>query len=142
MDLEQNLRRLIDNGFDGTQADFASALAGDGLTMTQSSISRCLKKMGAKKVQGKWQWSGAIFPKLLGNLEQHIISIEANETLIVVRTIPGSANVIAHALDQKSHSAILGTIAGDDTLFVAPASVSDIRRSLRIVKSILTEASG
>ncbi len=67
-----------------------------------------------------------------------IMDISANETLVVIRTTPGSASLIARTVDfHRERLKILGTVAGDDTLFIAPKSTREIRKIQNDIRSFL-----
>lgn len=88
-----------------------------GHSITQSSISRKLKKMGIEKIGGKYR-----LPKSEESKIKNINFIEPN--LVVIHTLPGHANAIGAIIDEKlvsnsKYPEFAGTIAGDDTIFVA-----------------------
>jgi len=62
-----------------------------------------------------------------------VIDIVANESMIIIKTSPGAASLLARVLDQKKCQ-VLGTIAGDDTIFVAPESIQSIEQSLSLIR--------
>jgi transcriptional regulator of arginine metabolism len=120
----------------GTQQDLASELESLGLEVNQSTISRCLRKLGAIKTFGS---NGEAFyklpvdpspPAVEASIADLVISINHNVTLIVIHSSPGSASLIARHLDHFAPGRILGTIAGDDTIFVAPISEKDIKKMI------------
>jgi transcriptional regulator of arginine metabolism len=109
--------------------------------VTQATVSRDLDQMGAVKVKRGGVLSYALPDQLADNdwaasrLERIVAdwvqSVEAAGTLVVLKTPPGSAHLVALALDQAKLPEIAGTIAGDDTLFLAlrdgvnPAAVEE-----------------
>jgi transcriptional regulator of arginine metabolism len=109
----------------GTQEELLAALAEAGERATQATLSRDLARLGARRVSRP---DGGAFYELapegdpLALLRGQIASIAANGSLVVVRTVPGSANAIARAIDLAQIPEVLGTIAGDDTIFVAPGA--------------------
>jgi transcriptional regulator of arginine metabolism len=125
----QILREILEEGFSGTQSEIADELKKKGHDINQSSISRQLRKLGAVRLA---QIDGRIEYKLVKELEpspgadlaDHIRSIEDNGALVVVKTSPGSASLIARQIDSMRSDKVLGTLAGDDTVFVAPSKVS------------------
>ncbi len=125
------LRRLLASGFFGTQDDICKVLEKHGFKVNQSTVSRLLRRLGAVKyVEGEKivyrlpeRRPSADFS---GSLENLVIEITSNETLVVIRTIPGSAMFVAHFLDGANMKKILGTVAGDDTIFITPKSIKDI----------------
>jgi transcriptional regulator of arginine metabolism len=119
--------RIIRTRRIGTQEELLSALAGAGFRATQATLSRDLARLGARRVSrpeggtiyelsdGPADGSG------LAALRGLVAGITANASLVVIRTHPGSAPAVARAIDLAELGEVLGTIAGDDTIFVAPA---------------------
>ena len=112
-----------------TQDELLGLLADNGFPVTQATISRDIKELMLIKVpdaEGNYHYA---FPKehnmLLtpGRLERtfqdSIIGMRASENLVVVRSLPGTAQSVAYAIDYMKWPEVLGTVAGDDTIFVA-----------------------
>ncbi len=76
--------------------------------------------------------------RLRSFLSYEIVSIESNETLVVIRTLAGRAQGVAELIDHLQIPGMLGTIAGDNTIFVAPAS----RDAIETIKARLREEAG
>ncbi|HVV69560.1 MAG TPA: arginine repressor [Gammaproteobacteria bacterium] len=138
------LKTLLLSGTVSTQAEIKQALQQQGFYINQSKISRLLRRLGAIKVtnqQGESSYSlprEPLLPSAQSSLAQLIIDIAANETLIIIRTNPGSASLIAALLDrQAAELGILGTVAGDDTLFIVPRSIHTIQQTLTAIKKRL-----
>lgn len=137
------LRQLIREGTASTQEDLSKALKLKRFNVTQSTISRDLRRIGAIKTTNL---EGQIIYKLpethqtlspagRNSLGGHLIDIQSNENLIILHTSPGSASLVARHLDSmRSTLGILGTVAGDDTIFIAPASVKKISSLIRRIK--------
>jgi transcriptional regulator of arginine metabolism len=115
----------------GTQEELLAALAEAGHHATQATLSRDLARLGARRVSRP---DGGAFYELpaagdeLAALRGQISTIGANASLAVIRTLPGSASAVARAIDVAQVPEVLGTIAGDDTIFVAPAGAIRPRR--------------
>ena len=118
----------------GSQDDVVARLALAGLTATQATVSRDLDELGAVKVrrEGEIRYvipdeiePGHAAAKLDRLLAEWVDAIVPAGNLLIIRTPPGSANLIANALDAGQLSDIVGTIAGDDTIFVALADGVD-----------------
>ncbi|MBQ7318046.1 MAG: arginine repressor [Phascolarctobacterium sp.] len=123
------IKEIIDKHKVETQEDLAAALRNEGIEVTQATVSRDIKELMLVKVpdaDGHYHYA---YPKehnmLLtpGRLERTfqdtIISVRASQCLVVIRTLPGTAQAVAYAVDYMKWPEILGTIAGDDTVFVA-----------------------
>ena len=107
-----------------------------GIRATQASVSRDLIELGVIKVKGLYRLPSFGTAKVpMGE----IIEIDtAGDNLIVVKTPPGQASMTALAVDKMKIPGIVGTVAGDDTFFVAVKSLSEqktiMRQILRLVK--------
>ena len=126
--------RIIRSRRIGTQEELLAALAAAGLRATQATLSRDLARLGARRVsrpEGGTVYElaeGAAAGGALGALRGLVAEVGANASLVVIRTHPGSAPAVAHAIDLAALPEVLGTIAGDDTIFVAPAGGLPPRR--------------
>jgi transcriptional regulator of arginine metabolism len=77
--------------------------------------------------------------RLTSLIGYEIESIDANENIIVIKTLPGRAQGVAEIIDNMHHPAILGTIAGDNTIFVSPSAVGRIDEVLRLLRGLMAE---
>src|SRR5512140_1805453 len=116
--------RIIRSRRVGTQEELLAALEEAGEHATQATLSRDLARLGARRISRP---EGAFYElgpegDPLALLRGQILAVLANASLVVIRTVPGSANAIARAIDLAQVPEVLGTIAGDDTIFVAPAA--------------------
>ena len=104
--------------------------------MTQATVSRDLEQIGAVKSRraGRLAYvlpnevGEAIGPAIDKMLREWVRSIDTALNTVVIKTPPGSAHLIGVALDQSDMPEIVGTICGDDTIFVACRSVSDAQQ--------------
>lgn len=138
------LKALLSTGKIGTQEEIKIALVQQGFSVNQSKISRLLRKIGAIKItndEGHIVYAlprEPALPSTQSSLAQLIIDIVANETLIIIHTNPGSAPLIGGLLDHQTQELeILGTVAGDDTLFVVPKSITRIDATLKAISERL-----
>ncbi|MDP2560728.1 transcriptional regulator ArgR [Psychrobium sp. 1_MG-2023] len=128
----------------GSQGDIVLALQEIGFeSINQSKVSRMLSKFGAVRTRNAKQEMVYCLPAELGvpttssPLKNLVIDLDHNNSLIVIRTSPGAAQLIARLLDSIGKTeGILGTIAGDDTIFIAPAQVSEIDKTLNTIKEL------
>lgn len=135
------LRKILESGKNSTQEEIRDMLEEKGFDVNQSTISRDLRKVGAIKAtdsKGRtvYRLSQVVsetnfVAQSLGDL---ILSITNNDSLIVIQTTPGSASLIARHLDINRPAAILGTIAGDDTIFVAPSKELSIKQTINAIR--------
>jgi len=152
---QQQIRDLIEQRAIRTQHELAAALRERGFRVTQATVSRDVAELGLVKLVregvpayarpprvGQLEVSGEErLAKLLRDLP---IELRQAGLLLVVRTIPGSAHAIAAALDRSQWPEMAGSIAGDDTLFIAfsdRGSLQRVRKRLLRLASV-DEASG
>ena len=138
------MRNLLLERRANTQEDLCAVLEKQGYAVNQTKVSRLLRKMGAIKVvntKGQTTYSLARepAPPLMSTpIRDLILDVVANEVLVVIFTSPGSASMVARVLDYNQITTrILGTIAGDDTIFVAPKSTKEIRNLVDEIKGLL-----
>lgn len=143
--LTETLKTLLMEGQTGTQEELCEALEVRGFKVNQSTVSRLLRKVKAIKVENEQGESVYSLPRepapptITPALRGLVVDILANETTIVIFTSPGSASMIARILDYKQPSSeVLGTIAGDDTIFVVPKSIQNIRKLHKELKTLLS----
>jgi transcriptional regulator of arginine metabolism len=124
---QRAMAELIRSDAVASQEELAERLSSLGFAVTQATISRDLERIGAVKVRrgGQSTYSlpeqlqSASGPRLASVLRDFARSIEAAASLVVIKTPPGSAHLVGVALDQSELAEIVGTICGDDTIFVA-----------------------
>ena len=139
------IRRLIRGGKVATQEDLRELLADQGFEVTQGTLSRDLARLGARRApaaEGGSLYelppeSAAAPPGLLEALDPLVRGVRDNGALVVVDTTPGAAQAVALALDQARLPEVLGTIAGDDTVFVAPVQAASASRLTRVLQGLL-----
>lgn len=126
-----------------SQEELAERLADQGFSATQATISRDLDQLGAVKVRRGGAVSYALPDRVNGGdwaarrldgiIREWVRSAEAAGNMVVLKTPPGSANLVGMALDQAAFPDIVGTICGDDTVFIAvrsPATAEALARRL------------
>lgn len=140
--LIDDLQSLLAQGVSANQGVICTLLHEKGHDVSQPKISRLLKKLNAVKIKNE---EGEMVyclphdiapPSIDMTLSELIIDIIHNETTIIIQTSPGSASVIARILDHKKCD-IIGTIAGDDTIFIAPTSIKTIEKTMQLIGAFL-----
>ncbi|HEY4101358.1 MAG TPA: hypothetical protein VGM20_10845 [Gemmatimonadales bacterium] len=123
-----------------TQEDLAEALGREGWDVTQSSVSRDIAALGLIKIDGIYQRAAAarireIVDPNQRRIAESLLSVEtAGDALLVLHTPPGEAQRVGSAIDLLAWPEVVGTIGGDDTIFVATrdrAAQAQIVRHLR-----------
>lgn len=115
-----------------SQGQLVSLLEHEGIEATQATVSRDLDELGALKVRVAGGETVYAIPELPA--EQHVpqdhlrrvlgewvVEVAHSGNIVMLRTPPGSAHVVASAVDRTGMAAILGTVAGDDTIMVVSA---------------------
>jgi transcriptional regulator of arginine metabolism len=136
---QQAISDVVRGGRVRTQQELVAALRAKGYRATQATVSRDITEMGLLKVDSV---SGPAYAlpasevavelsgeqRLAGLLRDLPIDVRAAGTLLVIRAVPGSAHAIAASLDRAHWPDVVGTVAGDDTLFVACADGQAVTR--------------
>ena len=116
----------------GTQQELARELQRRGIIATQSSVSRDIVELGLTKLNGSYTASR---PALAGS---SVIEIDtAGDNLIVIKTEIGQASATALTIDRAKIEEIIGTVAGDDTLFVAVKNIEAQRAAMKQIVQLL-----
>lgn len=122
-----------------TQEELADGLKAMGIDVTQATISRDIKELRLVKVMsknGKYKYATigqsqeGITDRLYKIFENSVVSIDNAMNIIVLKTIPGAAQICASAIDYMGVDEIVGTLAGDDTVFVAIRSLENVEHVL------------
>ena len=124
-----------------TQDDLRRKLARRGIHVTQATVSRDIEDLGLIKTRSGYRLPEAarggmvpLQPTLAIVLKEFLTDVRQAANLVVLKTHPGNAHSIAAALDSESWDEVVGTVAGDDTIFIATASprqAEAIRRKIR-----------
>ncbi len=115
-----------------TQAELVRALRGVGITVTQATVSRDIRRLGLVKVpfnSDRYRYAlpetvPAPLPdsdqRLRSAFEEFAVSVEAALGLVLVKTTPGGASPVAQAIDNMRWADVAGTVAGENTIIVVP----------------------
>jgi transcriptional regulator of arginine metabolism len=137
---QRAIRQLVAGGAIRTQDDLVEGLAQAGVHATQATISRDVEEMGLLRVRVPGQ--GTIYAlaeaaapdeaaarrRLRHLLDDLPVETAVPRGFLLVRTAPGSANLLAVALDRCGFPEIVGTVAGDDTILIALRDPGDLER--------------
>ena len=124
---QQQILSLIRAKPIGTQEDLRALLERSGVPATQSSVSRDLEELGVVKHHGHYT-----LPRTNGAPTRGLLSLDqAGETLIIARTVPGLASAVAVEIDAAAIEEIVGTIAGEDTIFIAVRDAKSQRVAIK-----------
>ena len=133
---QRTIADLIRTDALASQEELAERLSDLGYAVTQATISRDLEQIGAVKVRRSGQLTyalpeqvrGSPGPRLASVLRDWVRSVEPAANLVVIKTPPGSAHLVGVALDASALPDVVGTICGDDTIFVACRSGAEAER--------------
>jgi len=149
---QHRIARLLEEQAISSQVQLVELLATEGLNLTQATVSRDLEELGAVKVRIPGGAMAYAIPELAKDrvapeevlrkvLGEFLVEAAHSANLAVLRTPPGSAHVVASALDRANLSDVLGTVAGDDTvLVVCPPPEGGERMSARLARLAGLEA--
>jgi transcriptional regulator of arginine metabolism len=149
---QHRIARLLEEQVISSQIQLVELLATEGLNLTQATVSRDLEELGAVKVRIPGGQMAYAIPELAKDrvapedvlkriLGEFLVEAAHSGNLAVLRTPPGSAHVVASALDRVGLPDILGTVAGDDTvLVVSPTSEGGQKISARLARLAGLEA--
>ena len=128
----KDLVGILRSGAASSQGDIVAALRDLGHPVTQATVSRDLQEIGATKVRvaGKVAYrlpddipmglGGDVLRRdLEHNLREFAVDVRQAATLVIVITAPGHASAVGRAIDLAGMEEVVGTVAGDDTIFVA-----------------------
>ena len=129
---QHRISRMLANQVVTSQEQLVRLLADDGVESTQATVSRDLDDLGAVKVRVSGGESVYAIPEhpadrmvpvdqLRRVMGEWVVEVESSGNLVVLRTPPGSAHVVASALDRTGIEGSIGTVAGDDTLMMVAA---------------------
>ena len=143
-DLVKAFRQLLKDESCGSQSQIVSVLQEQGFdNISQSKVSRMLSRHGAVRARNARNDLVYCLPPEMGKLDANISvrdlveEVVNNGVLIVIKTSPGAAQMVARLLDSISRAeGILGCVAGDDTIFVAPANVKEIPAIQESIKEL------
>lgn len=122
------IKELVEHNIIETQEDLAEALRKEGIDITQATVSRDIKELMLIKApvgDGRYRYA---LPKEQNTIFSHsrmsrlfqdsVVFIDSSENIIVLKTMPGTAQAVAATIDNTRWPEIIGTVAGDDTIFM------------------------
>ena len=136
------IKAIITSKDIANQTELVKELKAKKILVTQATLSRDLVELGIIRIPTE---DGYRYELQSHEAEAHlrtitaeeIVSIQANENIIVIKTFPGRAQGVAVIIDGKKDTTVLGTLAGDDTIIVVPASVRQIDKTIKHVSQLL-----
>ena len=146
---QYRIAKILQSRQVASQVELVALLADDGIIATQATVSRDLDELGAIKVKGFEGESVYAIPELPKDqsstfdhlkrvMGEWVVEISVSGNLVILRTPPGCAHVVASALDRSRIDGLLGTVAGDDTLL----AIADQPTSGHILARRMSELAG
>ncbi len=140
---QSKIKRILTDRIISNQDQILRMLKSEGINVTQATLSRDFADLGVIRVFTELGVQyllssvdyGKEITKLVG-LE--ILNVSYNETAIVIRTLAGRAQGVAHYIDRLNKEEVLGTIAGDDTVLVIPDSTKNIKKIIDFLENLST----
>ena len=124
---QKHLLNLIRAKRIGTQEELRTHLERSGVAATQSSLSRDLEELGIVKQRGFYA-----LPHANGDSARGLLSLEvAGDVLVIARCLPGRASSVAVEVDDAAIPEIVGTLAGEDTIFVATRDAKSQKTAMK-----------
>jgi len=138
------IKQIITRQVVASQEDLRLVLESEGVEVTQATLSRDIKDLGIARVNTPEGMRYVLRPeseehRLKSLLSYEVESVEANEAVIIIKTLPGRAHGVAEIVDSMHDSDVLGTIAGDNTIFVAPSSTKKIPHIVARIRELITK---
>jgi transcriptional regulator of arginine metabolism len=141
---QNRIKEILNKHFISNLDDLIKILSVEDINVTQATLSRDFASMGVIRAFNEFgtryifnaDESGKQIAKLIGF---EILSVTGNESLVVIRTLAGRAQGVAHYIDRLNHEEVLGTIAGDDTVLVIPDSQKNVNTVIGLVKQMMSE---
>jgi transcriptional regulator of arginine metabolism len=143
--VRQNLiKEILNDHYITSQDDLIKILKDEEVFVTQATLSRDFAELGvARTITEKGfryvldaNESGKQIARLIGF---EILGIEHNESLIIIRTLAGRAQGVAHYIDRLNKEEIIGTVGGDDTVLVIPNKQKNIPVVIDMIKKMMSE---
>ena len=126
---------ILGSGTAATQTELRRKLAHRGVHVTQATVSRDVEELGLIKTRAGYRLPEAgraaaptQQPGMAIVLKEFVRDVRQGANLVIVRTHPGTAHTVAVALDAAAWPEVAGTVAGDDTIFVATAKAAEANR--------------
>ena len=126
-----------------TQEELRRKLARHGIQVTQATVSRDLEELGLVKTRSGYRLPESapppvpVQPTLQVILMEFLREVKQASNLVVLKTFPGNAHSVAAVLDAQEWPEVVGTVAGDDTVFVATPSAREAAQMRRKIRAIV-----
>jgi len=133
-----NIKEIIENNVIETQEDLAEALAKQSIRVTQATVSRDIKELMLIKVpagEGRYRYAfpvenntAFLQPRMERIFQDSVVGMDYSANIVVIKTLPGTAQAVAAAIDNTKWPDIIGTVAGDDNILVVVKPIDAVSR--------------
>lgn len=129
-----------------TQEELSSYLTNEGFEVTQATVSRDIRELKLTKISldsGKQKYTvlsdakEQISAKLVRVFREGFLSLDMAQNILVIKTVSGMANAVCAAIDAMQIPGIVGSIAGDDTIFCVVRTVDDAALTMKTLRKIV-----
>ncbi len=139
------IREIVTKEHIGSQDDLQRSLKKAGYKVNQATLSRDLAEMGVGRVATSEGPRYTFYDEGEDSRVRALLSYEVrgiynNESMIVIKTLAGRAHGVAEMIDSMESPFILGTLAGDNTIFVTPSAVKHVKRLVHELRAFITAA--
>ena len=139
---QNRIKELLKERIFYNQEELVNTLSNEEIEVTQATLSRDFQELGVVRTSAAEGSRYTLNVEEAGNqirklISFEILSVEFNEMVIIVRTLAGRAQGVAHYIDKLNSKLILGTIAGDDTIMIVPSSTKNITDIVQLMNKIM-----
>lgn len=143
---QQKILEIVEAGDVETQEELTGRLEACGFSCTQATISRDIKELRLVKVlgvSGKYRYAvagpaeGVFMDRLRDIFRKSVTTCEAAQNIVVLKTLSGLASAACEALDSMRIETLVGSLAGDNTVFLALRTNEDAQKLVEDIKKIL-----
>ena len=141
---QNKVKRILSDRIISNQEQILIILKNEGVNITQATLSRDFADLGVIRtftpLGVQYVLSSTDYGKEIAKLVGlEILNVANNENMIVLRTLAGRAQGVAHYIDRMNKEEIMGTIGGDDTVLIIPNKISNLDKVLEILKNIIID---
>lgn len=132
-----------------TQEELANALMEEGIDVTQATVSRDIKELMLIKIPtGDGRYRYALSPeesvvlsrsRISRLFQDSITGIDSSVNLVVLHTLPGSAQSVCFAIDHARWGEVIGTVGGDDTILLVARTIEDVEEIKKRISDLMKE---
>lgn len=138
------IKRILNERLISNQEQLLKLLHSEGYKVTQATLSRDFADLGVIRtftdLGVRYVLSSDDFGKHISKLiGLEILSVSHNENMILMRTLAGRAQGVAHYIDRLNKEEIMGTIGGDDTVLIIPNTIDNIPVVLKMIDDIISK---